>query len=335
MSQVLEQVPQMTIPELPGCVIEVYPDIPEWLEARNSVIGASESASIFGLGYADESPMTVWARKRGLLQSKDDTEVIECGRVLQPSIIELFRRRYLRTNPDLNPDFRRPPLGEFTLCRSTKHHWLGASLDDYFVDGLGAAVVEAKNVGAYMAHEWDDSEPLKFEIQGQQQMAVTGTERCFVVGLLGGNKLVWRELHRNDRFIDAMINKLAEFQEMVDAGIEPPADASEATKKALQKIHPLDNGETIVLPIEAEDWHRAFAQAKADVKDAESRELEFGNKIRQAIGDNTGGLLGDGSRYTYKHGDKQVYCCQECGFVKRSAPFRTLRHQKASSGRRR
>jgi predicted phage-related endonuclease len=330
MSTVVEQVPQIFVPELPGCVVEIYDNMDQWLAARNSVIGASESASIFGVGYADESKLSIWGRKVGKLDGKEDTDSLECGRVLQPAIIELFRRRYLRANPECGARFNVNSLGEYTLCRSLKHSWLGASLDDYFVDNTGPAIVEAKNVSFFMSSEWDDDDPpLKFHVQTQQQMFVTGTERDFAVGLIGGNRLVWKEARRDERFINAMVSRLAEFQEMVDAGIEPPADATEATRKTLQKLHPKDNGVTVVASDEANQWHRDLLILTPKLKALEAEDKLLRNRLRQEIGDNTAIQLGDGSRYTYKHSDKQVYCCDICGHEKRSEPFRTLRYQKA------
>jgi predicted phage-related endonuclease len=332
MSTEIESAVQISIPELPGCALEVYDTMEKWLDARNSVIGASEAASIFGVGYADESPMSVWGRKVGKIDSKEDTDLLECGRVLQPAIIELFRRRYLKANPDCEIVFNHQPLGEYTLCRSLKHPWMGASLDDYFFDRDGVALVEAKNVSLFMAADWnDDDPPLKFHVQTQQQMAVTHTERNFAVGLIGGNRLVWKEARRNDKFIAVMVETLAEFQELVDDKVEPSGkwiDGTEATKKALGKIHPLDNGETVTLPLESAAWHEALAKAKADKKEAEGRELLYGNHLRREIGDNTAGLLPDGTRYTHKHQTKASFVMPEC-------TFRTLRHEKGSTKRRR
>lgn len=329
MSTVIEQPPQLMIPELPGCIVEVYDDMNKWLDARNSVIGASEAASIFGVGYADESPMSVWARKRGFVESKEDTELLECGRVLQPSIIELFRRRYIRLNPDHEVNFNREPLGEYTMCRSLLHPWLGASLDDYFFDD-GVALVEAKNIGIFMAADWNDDEPpLKFHVQTQQQMAVTQTDRCFAVGLIGGNRLVWKEARRNDKFIAVMIEKLAEFQELIDEGVEPSGkwiDGTEATRKALGKIHPLDNGETIALPLESGEWHEQLATTKEQIKSLTVAEKRIENTLRQAIGDNSFGLLPDGSRYSWKHQNGRTTCSGEPDHVvKTGDPFRVLR----------
>lgn len=327
MSAVIENVPQISIPELPGCVVEVYDTMDQWLAARNSVIGASESASIFGVGYADESPVSVWGRKRGHIKSREDTDLLECGRVLQPAIIELFRRRYRRQHPELDPQFNVNTLGEYTLCRSLEHSWLGASLDDYFIDRDGIALVEAKNVSMFMADDWDDADPpLKFHVQTQQQMAVTGTDRNFAVGLIGGNRLVWKEARRNDRFIDAMVRKLAEFQQLVDQGIEPPADATEATKKALQKIHPLDNGETVVFSLEANEWHRELVQIKAELAPLAAKKELLENRLRQEIADNSYGLLGDGSRYSWKHQDGRTTCSgPPAHLLKTGEPFRVLR----------
>lgn len=321
MSTVLEPPSVVTIPALPGCTTEIYFDMKSWLDARFSVIGASESPSIFGVGYADESPLSVWERKRGLAKEKVDTESMEIGRELQSSIIRLFSRR---------TGFNVENLGEYTLCRSVKNPWLGASLDGVIVDTPeGAAVVEAKNVGVFMSHEWDDEDqPLKFQVQVQQQMEVAGVDRAFTVGLIGGNKLRYLETRRNQKFIDVMVARLSEFMALVESGIEPTGkwiDGSDATKKALTRLHPLDNGETCVLPIDAAEWHSMIATLNKETKEREYELERFKNFLRQSIGDNTFGLLPDGSRYSWKHGDKSLYTCEACGHEKRSQIFRTLR----------
>ena len=321
MSTVLEPPSSISLPALPGCTVEIFDNMDAWLYARELVIGASESPSIFGVGYADESPLKVWARKRGHEKEKDDTEAMEIGRELQGSILKLFARR---------SGFQVQGLGEYTLCKSITHPWLGASLDGVIVETPdGPAVVEAKNVGVFMSHEWDDEDqPLKFQVQVQQQMEVAGVDRAFTVGLIGGNKLRYLESRRNQKFIDIMIKRLAEFMGLVESGVEPSGkwiDGTQPTKDALLSIHPLDNGQTCVLPLEAAEWHKELADAKARKKQAEVDELLYGNHLRQAIGDNTYGLLPDGSRYSYKHGDKEVYTCSECGHEKRSNVFRTLR----------
>lgn len=312
-------------PRLPDCEILICDTLEEWLAQREPVIGASEAASIFGVGYADESPMIVWARKTGQLESREDNELMESGRVLQPAIIELFRSRYTREHPERATNFQASSLNEFSLCRSIEHPWLGASLDDFFTEDATTVLVEAKNVSIFMGGDWHDEEPpLKFHIQAQQQIAVTGADRCFVVGLIGGNKLKWAEAHRDQKFIDAMLPRLAEFHDLVITRTEPSGkwiDGTEATKKALGKIHPKDTGEVVILPQESYLWHTQLQELKDGIKQAEVEKTRLENLLRSEIGDASTGLLPSGEKYNWRWQSRAEH------FVKASE-FRVLRYSK-------
>lgn len=316
---------QITIPDLPDCFVEINDSEESWLAARTEVIGASEAASILGVGFAEESPMSVWGRKVGKIPSYEDTELLECGRVLQPSIIELFRRRYKREFPENIVSFNANPLNEFALCRSIEHPWLGASLDDFFIENFDTVLIEAKNVSLFMAADWSDEEPpLKYMIQCQQQMAVTGAERCFAVGLIGGNKLRWKEAHRDQKFIDAMLPKLAEFHELVITQTEPSGkwiDGTEATKKALGKIHPKDNGEVVMLPEESYLWHQTLQELKMAIAETEKKKTFLENCLRSEIGDASTGLLPNGEKYNWKWQSRAEH-------IVKASEFRVLRHSK-------
>jgi predicted phage-related endonuclease len=315
---------QMTIAEpqvtLPGCIVEPYATLDEWLHARGKVIGASESPGILNVGYADESALMTWGRKTGRIPEMDDSNLLECGRVMQPGIIELFKRR---------SGFKVQTLGEFTICRSEEYPWLGCTLDGLIEMDDGIAVVEAKNVSVFMAHDWDDDQPpLKYQVQVQHQIAATGAVRAFVLGLIGGNNLKWVAADRNQPFIDALIPRLEAFHKLVETDTPPPAELTEAGLKALKKLHPLDNGVTEELPPESLEWHKELELAKGMIKHWESEETRLKVLLTQEIGANSCGLLPDGSRYTYRHQSRSNYTCENCGFSKRSKPFRVLRHSK-------
>lgn len=319
MSMVIE--PEV-LAALPGCTVEVYASREEWLANRG--LGASESPSVLNVGYAEDCAVSVWGRKRGLIPPMESTQTLRIGQALEPVILELFSEE---TGHAVKS------LGKYSVCRSKQYPWLTASLDGLIVEtDEGAAIVEAKNVGTFMGQDWDDDDqPLKFQIQTQHQMEVGGLNVAYSVGLIGGNSLKWVKSYRNQRFIDAMLPQLAEFQELVESETEPAGHwlvATEATKKALAKIHPLDNGETIVLPAEAMNWHAKLVEAKAIKKAAETDVIRNSLPLQQAIGDNSYGLLADGSRYSWKHQDKAIYTCGRCGFCKRSEPFPVLRHGK-------
>lgn len=287
--------------QLPGCTVEVYETREQWLAARG--IGGSSSPSILGVGYADHSPLSEWGRMVGQISPTEDTQRLRIGRKLEPLILELFAEE---------TGFQVQTLGQFALCRSNKYPWLTYSTDGLVIDTPeGLAIAEAKNVGVFMARDWDDDDqPLKFQVQTNHGMEVAGVNIAYTIGLIGGNSLKWVKSYRNQKFIDVMLPKLAAFNDLVQSRTEPGPewlDGSAGTKKALEKLHKLDNGETIVLPLESADWHEQLGDVKKRIKDLEPIEARLENTLRQAIGDASYGLLPDGSRYSWKHQSK-IYC---------------------------
>jgi predicted phage-related endonuclease len=117
---------------------------------------------------------------------------------------------------------------------------------------------------------------LKFAIQCQHQLAATGLEHAFIQGLIGRVPVI-KHVPRNERFIDAMLGKLAEFWDYVERGELPPIDASAATGRILAKLWPEDSGATVVLPPESAEWDAALVKAKEDIKEAEARKLAAEN----------------------------------------------------------
>lgn len=264
----------------------------DWLATRKSMIGASESPSILGEGYADEGPYTIWAKKTGLMPDKPDNELLWYGRKMQPITLERFT---IETGLPVRD------LGEFTIQRHPTISWLGATLDGVTEERDGTlAVVEAKNIGHYGAKEWSAPEPpLRVMIQCQHQMAVTGYTKAYAVATVGGNRLKFRPIERHDRFIAAMIERLEEFWALVLDGKPPELDYTEATRIALGSIYANDNGQTILLPPEALDWDRQLQRVKRHIKVLEKFKTGFENAIKAAIGENSYGELPDGTGEMY------------------------------------
>ena len=292
-----------------------------WLAARRTMIGASESPSILGCGYADEGPWTIWAKKTGQMEDKPDNELLWYGREMQPITLKRFT---IETGLPVRD------LGEFTIQRHPTISWLGATLDGVATEADGElAVVEAKNIGHYGAAEWNAPEPpLRVQVQIQHQLAVT----CFKVGYaaatVGGNKLAFRRLERNERFIAAMIQRLEEFWRLVREGRPPEIDYSEATAKALRAIHPDDNGAALTLPPESLIWDHNLERVKRHIKILKRFEEEYKNRIKAAIGDASFGELPDGSGEGYSWKSQDV-----AEFVTAARTDRILRRAKANKAK--
>jgi predicted phage-related endonuclease len=188
--------------------------------------------------------------------------------------------------------------GDFTVYRSLDHHWLFATLDRWCVHlEHGPIPVELKAVHGRFRGDWDAQEepPLKYMVQCQTQMAVTGAKACYLVGLIGGDEIAVRLIERNQRFIDAMMIKLGEFWQYVTDREMPPVDESEATAAMLGMIYPKDDGTEVSLPIDFIELDRELLQLKEQRKTIETRITGIENLIKAELGTATRGVLPVGS----------------------------------------
>jgi putative phage-type endonuclease len=278
------------------CVIETHETEAEWLEARVSGIGASEVAAVFGCGYAGTSPVTVWASKTGGPRfefSDEQLRRMNRGKKLEPVIASEFTE-------ETGLECFDP--GDYTIYRSLDHHWLFATLDRWCVHPEhGPIPVELKAVHGRFRGDWDAQEepPLKYMVQVQVQMAVTGAKACYLVGLIGGDEIAVRLIERNQRFIDAMMIKLGEFWQYVTDREMPPVDESEATAAMLGMIYPKDDGTEVSLPIDFIGLDRELVSLKEQKKTIETRIEGIENRIKAELGNATRGILPVGS-YSWK-----------------------------------
>jgi putative phage-type endonuclease len=276
-------------PTFPDCTLTCFDNREDWLRARG--IGASDTAGIFGEGYSGQSAVSIWEEKRSGLSSIEETTRMRVGRIIEPSLREIFRQETKLTCDGL----------DLHVLRSREFDWMTATLDAVTEDpDAGQVPVELKNVDGRLFAEWRDEPPLKFQIQCQHQMAVTGTNRVYLLGLIGGNTPIVKTVRRSQAFIDAMVKKLAEFWGHVQDGTMPPIDGSEATQQALARLYPGDNGKSIELPPEAIAWADQLAEAKATIKEAEAEKREAENQLKAAMGENTFGTLPGGGSFSLK-----------------------------------
>lgn len=284
------------------CIIDRYLNEADWLAARQSRIGASDTAGIFGVGYADQSGATVWDSK--LRPPEEPTpakrKLFKIGKMMEPTLRAIFTEE---------TGLPCESLGDFTICTHPDLPWLGASLDGVTEHPEhGPAVVELKNVSNFAREEWDSDEPpLKYGVQVQHQLAVTGCARGYLLGLIGGNEPIVKVIDRNERFITAMLARLEEFWGYVQRRELPPVDESRATSQLLAKLWPRDNATSILLPAEATEWDRELTEAKAAIKAAEAVKTAAENKLKAALGENAYGDLPGGGSYSWKTQERKAY----------------------------
>ncbi len=283
----------------------------EWLAARATGIGASDAWRLLS------EPYHLWALKSGVVEDEDlsDVERVQWGHLLEHVVIEQTAAR---------AGVVAWHSGE--LYRSTAHPFALATLDGWAshitVDADNMCPVEAKTAGAWLADEWADGAPPKYRIQCQWQMLVTGAPRVLLGCLLGGQRLVWSWIERDEATVTALADAGREMWRRVVESDPPPCDGSEASARALAKVYPRDNGEAVVLPGELIGVSDELDDVKATIKAAKGRAAVLEAQIQSAIGGASVGLLIDGSGWTWKTQTRVEHVVQ-------ASTFRVLRRTKA------
>lgn len=302
-----------------------YGDRASWLAARNTSIGASEAAALFGVSRWD-TITSLWARKTGRLVETNDerSKLLKWGLRLEPAIAAGYEE-------DSGRKLAR--AGQYAVALHPELPFMTAT-PDYFIveahDRAGNGLVEIKNVGAWVAKRWEDGVPDDVQIQVQHQMACTGADWVTVLPLVGGNDDRPVDIERSPSFIAELEEACAWFWEFVRLDRQPPVDGSPRTLEVIKKLHPLDNGEEIALPEDAVIWWQLLEEAKQAAKVAEAAKTDAETRLKAAFGDATYGRLTDGRRLSLKTssnpgGDRFV------------APYsyRTLRLEAVTKGKRR
>lgn len=271
-----------------GATIERYPDRESWLAARRCGIGASTMGSLWApeieaiesdtdedQGGTYGTPYSVWCDLSGFEVAGAVNERMVIGSCLERGIAQLYAELHQRSLID---------LGRHTIVRHPTLSWALASLD-FVVDADPQGLCEAKNVGdSRLRHLWSTGvlgeggrAPLKFVIQAQHQLLVTGLEWCDLFALIGGGSSVCVRVRRDESLTEQIIAKGEDMMRRVRDADPPEVDGHEATREAQRarfaehrKDHDIDLDESAAELLA----QRADLIKKRDHYDLEARRIE-------------------------------------------------------------
>jgi predicted phage-related endonuclease len=256
-------------------------------------VGSSDSPVLLGF-QTRSAPLELYANKIGATDEIVPNEAMLLGRELEPFIVKLFCDRTRRTH-----------VVQKDILRSKQWPFMIADLDaiqlvDEEPERFG--VVEAKLTS--LVERWDEQLPLDVWCQVQHQLAVTGFQFGSGVALVGGTRLAWLDVDRDDAFIkDVLVPQCRTFWEAVQKQepFEPdPTYAADATKRALDALYPHDNGETVQLDAGFVGIHEEREALLIVKKKTAERLTRIENDIRYALGDATFGRIANGVVYSLK-----------------------------------
>lgn len=250
----------------------------DWLRERQNGIGGSDSSAILGFNPW-KSPFELYIDKTSDTVQEIDNEAIHWGNVLEDVVAEEFTRR-------TGIKVRR----RNEIFRHKEHDWMIANIDR---DVVGErALLECKTTNAFNADAWEgDQIPPAYMCQLQHYMAVLDYEKAYIAVLIGGQKFVWKEIARDEEFIELMIEHEKDFWfNHILADVPPEIDGSRSASELLNAMYPEDNGETITLESDAEMLIEAIESIKSEVKEQRELQKEYENKLKLLIGDARTGI---------------------------------------------
>ena len=136
-------------------------------------------------------------------------------------------------------------------------------------------------------------------------MAATGLEYATAVGLVGGHNLVWQDIERNQKFIDAMLEVEEKFWLRVLADNPPTATAADhkflntLVKPVEAKVVVFD-GTGTDLDAELQLVLNEIEKQKEVMKPLEEKKKDIEARIKQMMGDAEEAHTPAGQVYTFK-----------------------------------
>ncbi|MCM0625338.1 YqaJ viral recombinase family protein [Lysinibacillus sp. OL1_EC] len=259
----------------------------EWLQLRKSGIGGSDASAILGFNRY-KSAFQLYIEKTSEFVEESDSEAAYWGNVLEDVVAKEFARRTGKKIRKINRMLRHP-----------KHYFMTANLDR---DVVGEkAFLECKTASEYLKDSWNGEDvPAAYLCQLQHYLAVTGYEKAYIAVLIGGNKFVWKEVARDDEFIELMIqHEKAFWENHVLANVPPAIDGSSSASELLAKMYPQDDGSAIMLDEQSNTLIEAIESLKVEEKQLEMQRKEYENQLKMMLGESAEGHS-DRFKVTYK-----------------------------------
>lgn len=289
---------------------------PEQVADRRNRIGASEMAVIAGLSK-HQSPLELWAVKRGLVQPFNGNEFTEWGTRLEAVVADAYAEKMAvgveKCDTIIIPDgWRSATPDRKVFDGSLVRHW--DDIEGAWVDETGMRLpwlrgLEVKCRGDYSAVDFGeagtDQVPDEVAIQCHSTMSVLRVvgivvERWDVATLIGGNKFRNFLVHYDPQ-IDADLTEMAHnfWHNHVLPGIEPPVDSSAATTEYLRNKFKQNSEVLLDATLEQEEALLHLSSVRREISQLEKEETQLKNQFMEWIGD-AAGVKGRAGRVTWK-----------------------------------
>lgn len=251
-------------------------DRPEWLKTRRAYLGGTDMAAIVGKNKW-ASPLSVYESKVIGKPDANYPEAAEAGLFLEPLARDWYER-----------DTGIKPMPAPAHIMHPSHAFLGANPDGL----LGAdELLEIKTHGIRTASEWGeemtDDIPDAYHVQCVWYLGLTGRDRARVLAIDTG---LWTRRHycveADPVYFKALVAQGVKFwREHILTGIPPDATGHPREGDVLRRIHPRDDGETILADSALDEVAERYIRRAAQIAEIEREQDADKTRLMAAIGD--------------------------------------------------
>lgn len=256
---------------------------------RPVIFGASEAAAVCNLSPYS-SALQVYLEKRGEIDpnfSEQAQRRMDMGKRLETVILDCYeeetdcilaREQLVYFHPDL-PFMAASPDAIATFEDGSERSVDAKSTNWRMLDKTGEDTGKFGEPGT-------DQIPLVYFLQGQQQMAVMGLDRCDFPVLVDGAELRIYSVERNDEIIEQIMRAELELAERILNGDPPePNWRHEGTARLINSMYGRKAGRVVELTeFEADIWTRK-QQLSEQIKKLEAEVDEIKAHILWAMQD--------------------------------------------------
>lgn len=243
-------------------------DSPEWHEARASVIGGSDIASVLGLSDW-KSGYTLWHEKAGLIdqapRTEDEQRKLDYGHHMEPFIANLFAKAH----PELM-------VHETGTWRNLDRPWQGCNPDRLLT--LGDRPVEDAHAllqikTANWAADYEEGVPPGYLAQVRWEMDTFGfaTGYLAVYFNVGGGYREW-EIKADPFDQEAVRDRARVFANSLTDGEPPEIDGLDSTYQTLRRLNPsIDRGKEVEIALDVAVGYLYSAKTVKEVSKEETK----------------------------------------------------------------
>ena len=261
----------------------------QWFATRRKGVGGSDASAVCGISRYS-SPLDVWLLKTGRKPATPDNEAMHWGRLLEPVVRAEFARR-------TGLAVKECPY----LMAHNDYPFMLANVDGIVTDKDGSkCVLEIKTTNSFTtAKDIEDGLPAEWFCQVQHYMAVTELPRAYLAVLIGGNKLQWQVVERDEETIQTIIALEHHFwNEHVLKDVPPPVD--EHSGDALALLYPTSTESSVVLPAEADELVSQWVEIKKAEDELKAAKTTCENNLKALLKDAESGIAPNGYHVAWK-----------------------------------